>query len=176
MRVVEGGVGYRNPAEAVVEFFSHARSKYHTISPFLLLLFFNSRWTNYNLICTRSTQSRFFCICFCRMNYTVRVGSYISIQLQTLNPLRLAILIRLTSYHTEKCFIFNSTHTPPCRSYGCHLLPQVWTTVTGTLFTLNSCFTSKTETTLKLTAKSKSSSDIRVAPLRDQNYSNPRAH
>lgn len=72
MRVGEGGVGYRNPAEAVVEFFSHACSKYHTISPFLRLLFVNSRWTNYNLICTRSTQSRFFCICFCRMNYTVQ--------------------------------------------------------------------------------------------------------
>lgn len=55
MRVGEGVVGYRNPAEAVVEFFSHACSKYHTISPFLLLLFFNSRWTNYNLICTHST-------------------------------------------------------------------------------------------------------------------------
>lgn len=53
----------------------------------------------------------------------------------------------LVSYHSEKCFIFNSTHTPPCKSYGCYLLPHVWTTVTGTLFTLNSCFTNKIETT-----------------------------
>lgn len=85
----EGSVGYRNPAEEVVEFFSHACSKYRTQSlSTVSFLQFKMDKLQFNMHSQHLVQV----FCFCRMNYTVRVGSYISIQVQTLNPLSLAIL------------------------------------------------------------------------------------